>query len=418
MSRIARVLTAAVLVAGAATTGVVALDDPQEQTRAKPAASIGAGSVQPDREQLKALSSSASAKTRKAAIRGRERSATARSAHRDLSGPQALSVARDAFPELVDTKAFRAVRPQKDTRLIKLNNVFEAQVVTGKGQRLQAKSTAPLAVRDRDGKLSPVDMTLERTAAGDFAPRNAPATATLGSTADEGIHLQDADVTVAPAGARAATGVRSADNVFYPNIYGADKDTDLVTEPSDDTIGAQVHWVLRSPRAPMRLPLDLDVPEGASLRMAIPEKEVPGMQRSIEVVKGDESLAFVSAPLAYDADGRTVPATHRIVGDQIIVDVEHAKSNYRFPIWVDPIASNGLDAFVYRDYDHKTWNGSSPEWFWTQWGTNQYANIDGDPAYGGGMVSTMPTYRSFLRAAAARSGSSPPRRARRPTTSS
>lgn len=75
-------------------------------------------------------------------------------------------------------------------RLLKLKGRFESQVVTEKGKRLLAKSTSALAVKDADGKLTPVDMTLTRTAAGDFAPRNSVAPVTLGSRADEGLHLQ------------------------------------------------------------------------------------------------------------------------------------------------------------------------------------------------------------------------------------
>lgn len=221
MPPITRALIAAVLAAAAAAAGggVVALDgeDPTAAGAQRISAAVGSGAPAAAK-QLKALQRSAAPKTTGAVAKRERHNRRVVGTLRGLNRTAALNVARRVFPDLVNQKGFRARRPQKDMRLLRLTGTFESQVVTDEGAHLLAKSTVPLRARRPDGSFTPVDMTLERTAAGDYAPRDVVAPVTLGSTADEGVHLRGADVTTAPARARAVTGVRNADTVFYPNV--------------------------------------------------------------------------------------------------------------------------------------------------------------------------------------------------------
>lgn len=239
MSRIARVWTAVVLLAlagcGAAT---VALDDAPSDDK-RPSAAIGAGAPSSS-AGLASLRSASNSRDSTASALRRRRSQTALTS---LDGKAALGVARRTLPDLVSREGFRARRPQKDMRLVRIIGTYESQVVTDEGEKLLAQSTTPLRARRPDGSFAPVDMTLKRTATGDFAPRNAAAPVTLGQTADRGARLAGAKVTIAPADARAVSGVPSAGSVFYPNIYGTQKDTDFISTPSEAG-GAQVQWVL------------------------------------------------------------------------------------------------------------------------------------------------------------------------------
>ena len=71
------------------------------------------------------------------------------------------------------------------------------------------------------------------------------------------------DLGLRPDGAAPTAGVEQDDRVFYADV---DTDTDFVSTPTRD--GAEVLWQLRSPEAGDELSLDVDVPAGATMRLA------------------------------------------------------------------------------------------------------------------------------------------------------
>lgn len=112
MTRLAGVLTAAVLLTAATGVGAVVIDADEDGVGARPSAAIGDGAAG-SRAQLAAVERSAPVKIRAAAVKRKARDRRSLAVHRDLNGQQALAVTRKAFPKLVTQKGFRAARPER-----------------------------------------------------------------------------------------------------------------------------------------------------------------------------------------------------------------------------------------------------------------------------------------------------------------
>lgn len=110
MPRMARALTAAVLLAGVGSAGVMVLDENERAGATTSAAAIGTGAAAPAK-QLAALERSMPQKVKAAAEDRRARQKISQAAHRGLNDSEALAVTRRAFPKLVAQPGFRADRP-------------------------------------------------------------------------------------------------------------------------------------------------------------------------------------------------------------------------------------------------------------------------------------------------------------------
>ena len=93
--------------------------------------------------------------------------------------------------------------------------------------------------------------------------------------------------------------------------------------------GASWDWILRSADSPQSDGLELGLPVGWHL--------MPSVGGAVEIVGAHGAVRMlVSRPLARDADGLPVPASYRVRGDVLLVDVPHRSLAVRYPIEVDP----------------------------------------------------------------------------------
>ncbi len=161
--------------------------------------------------------------------------------------------------------------------------------------------------------------------------------------------------------------------MFYPEIAA---DTDYVAAAT--RAGAQVMWQLRSPQAPERLGLDVDVPAGASLRIVAGD---------VEIVDSDGAvLSVITAPVAIGADGADVPAAFRFVDGRLVVEVEHHDRDVAYPIMVDPEVRD-----VWGSYDFSANCGGGPtnfapgRWTYQQWVNGFWSVCGNADGWGNGL---------------------------------
>ncbi|MDQ5809027.1 MAG: hypothetical protein M3320_10150, partial [Actinomycetota bacterium] len=77
----------------------------------------------------------------------------------------------------------------------------------------------------------------------------------------------------------------------------------------------------------------------------------------VAIVRGRQVVATISAPRAWDAAGRAVPASMRIDGDELVVRVRHRAAGVRHPVLVDPALEE-----VFSDFDgYNGWASDVPQ---------------------------------------------------------
>lgn len=119
--------------------------------------------------------------------------------------------------------------------------------------------------------------------------------------------------------------------VIYPNTQ---KDADTIAVRSS-TSAVEVFHLLRGPSAPQSFSYTAGIRPGQEIT-AVSENTL-----MISDAQGD-ATAFISAPLALDALGRTVPVSMRLSGNDIIVSLAPAPGQtVAFPVLLDPGAGYG-----------------------------------------------------------------------------
>jgi hypothetical protein len=106
--------------------------------------------------------------------------------------------------------------------------------------------------------------------------------------------------------------------------------------------GVETFHVLRSQSSPESLPLLFDLPAGAHLRAAAMSAS---QQRPVafEIVRGEDVIATVSTPTAFDADGEVVPVEAKLDGpDRVTLHVAHRDADVKYPIMVDPAVGDAV----------------------------------------------------------------------------
>lgn len=238
-------------------------------------------------------------------------------------------------------------------------------VLAGRGDLppVLVESPWPLRAADDDGHKRIVDLSLER-AGGGFVPANAVADLRLPGALGDGHSIGVGQVDVVPAGA--ADGQVSgdgSDRVIYAN---AQMDTDVIVTPIET--GVEVFWQLRSPRAAEELTLDLRMPAGAFLR--------EGAAGSAIVVRDGKPVTVVRAPAAFDAQGASVPVRMDVLGERLVLTVEHRDADLAYPLLVDPIIEDYWDwANQGSWFDQDDWALSrlGSDWHWVVFNTSWHA---------------------------------------------
>lgn len=193
-----------------------------------------------------------------------------------------------------------------------------------------AVSTTPIRTVDDQGRMAPVDTTLEPSG-GSWEPKNGEADVSIpgdsGGSASVGEFSFEADV----AGGGEANSLPAGDSArFYPEVG---TDTDLVLAAT--ARGVETFFSLRSPDSPESQSLDLDLPDGAGL--------VKTSEGAYEVVDGTgDTIGRIHAPVAVDSQGTPVPVTVTTEGSNLTLTTEHVGEDLAYPILVDPLVEVDL----------------------------------------------------------------------------
>jgi RHS repeat-associated protein len=295
--------------------------------------SLGAGDPAGDARRAVEREQGRDAQWRSSAAREERR--RSRRAHSGLTAAQARQLVRD---ELAHPLARAGDRPLLGREVVKIIGPTRALVRTEGGQRRMVVASGPLAGR-RDGEPAPLDLGLqERTRS--FTPIVPATPLEIPKRLEEGVAIGAGGlrVTVAHDGSVAA-GEAVGGGVVYAN---SGEDEDVVVRPLDE--GAEIFKVLRSELSSQRLDLTMHSDGPVALRK--------GKHGGFEVTQAGRVIAHIAEVRAFDADGRTVPATAELDGDTLRATVEHRDGDFRYPIVVDPA------------YDTYTWECANDVWGW------------------------------------------------------
>ncbi len=194
----------------------------------------------------------------------------------------------------------------------------------------------PIATAVGDGKFAPIDLTL-RQESGAYVAKNSRAKVSLPAKLADGVAFGEpggAAVTLR-LGGRAARGTLSGSDkkLFYANT---DTDTDTILEATPE--GAAVSWTIRSPEGPSRIPLEFSGQVGGFKALG---------DGGVEFDAGALGRGEITAPIAYDAQGTSVPVRIELVDGRPVVTIEHKNLDLAYPLVVDPwISFDGIPAFV------------------------------------------------------------------------
>ena len=145
------------------------------------------------------------------------------------------------------------------------------------------------------------------------------------------------------AGSDTGEGVVHDGKAFFADV---ERDTDLLIMPAPT--GVAFGLVLRSEDSPERVALTFTLPEG--LRLRLPTSR-PG---AAELVDGDDVIAVVAPPAAWDAEGEPIEASYAVVGDVLELRVRHREADLAYPVAVDPL----IDHFQIDDNEQRVY----PQW--------------------------------------------------------
>ena len=258
-----------------------------------------------------------------------------------LSDAEALRLARAEFPslskaslvpeldlspgvgidEFLSPTTARLTLPKTESDSEALPPIPDPDAPGAAGPGLLLESTLPLrAPEDGSKELLEGELVVE----GDhYEAENALVEAELPMELDDGIELPRSGVTITPDVDEETDPVESGDVLFHAN---ADTDTDTMITAT--ATGASISYQLRSVDSPERLPLEASMPAGAALQATA--------DGGAEIRRDGDTIATITAPVAWDAAGTPVPASYEIAGDQLTIAVAHQDGDYLRPIAVDP----------------------------------------------------------------------------------
>ena len=319
---------------------------------------------------------------------GRERRSRSRSAFRGLGRSEAADAARDHFRGFYAEPLWSGPKPKDGERFGRFLSDYARVLERPDGRDFVVRSTAPLRTEDELGTKREVDAGLvERRGA--LEPRNIPNRLRIGKDTRDGVAIGD-EIIMRMAGTDSPSDALVRDDkAFFANV-GPGPDTDLTVAAVPG--GAELAFQLRSPASPEDPAIEFNLPPGARLRATGAGGAAP--DGGAEVVRGDQVIATVHPPIAYDADAQAVEAAYEVRGHRLIVRVDHRDEDLRYPILVDPYVKNDFYSagFVnhinpaYRWQDHNQrpdkpfgYNASVyglnvkmfaldyPQWNWGEW---------------------------------------------------
>ena len=311
----------------------------------------------------------------------RDRRLASRRAFRGLSASEALELAKARHPEFALLPAWRAFATPVGHSLLGYENDFAARIGApdGTGGELVVANVPLRAVNDA-GQKRPVDLSLQRE--GDaFQAANPLAGIRLSTDLDDGLRLSDIGLVVRPTISAQHEPTVSGDTLFYPNAL---TDSDVLVRPRVD--GFSFHTQLRSEESPEQLAFALDAPADVSFQ----EARAEGV---IEVRRGAELVATITAPVATDADGRPVDLDWGLDGARLEISVPHRGRDYAYPLLVDP---NVVESFEWQRYGANNGYGNFAGWNYTGQGNFSGISWQGNSSWLGSGLYIRPNGTSYL----------------------
>ncbi len=238
----------------------------------------------------------------------------------------------ETFPALVAPVAAGGVAGRPGERVLGYPADNIARVATERGAKLVI-STRPLRTLAPDGSSKPVDVSLAQTAAGAFAPRNAPFALTIATSAAKGFAIGPGarrQVMVTPLGVDPAAAVVLGPGALV--VADSHPEVDTVLRPTGS--GLETFEQIRGPAATERFTYHLGLVAGQALA------ERDGVAR---VTQDGRTVLRVSAPIARDAAGAAVPIELTASGNVLVVTVRHRGGGFSYPIAADPEWESAYD---------------------------------------------------------------------------
>ena len=252
--------------------------------------------------------------------------------HRDLERQEALELTEGVFGAQLEEPAgiFDELEPERflsDNVAVASSSTLpeaEASGPLAPEQPVLIESTMPLRTENAEGEEEVVDLTLASPegSGGELKPENPLTEVSIPAHLGEGISVGGVGVSVAGAPQEAAPTNVEGQYAFYPNVA---ENTDLAVAPTPT--GIETMTTIRSADAPLVTTYELSLPEGTALESG------PG--GTAEVANGGKTDLLIPPPTATDASGVPVPATQRIDGDSVVVEISPEPST-QFPVLVDP----------------------------------------------------------------------------------
>jgi RHS repeat-associated protein len=283
--------------------------------------------------------------------------------HRDLGREEALELTEGVFSAQLEEPAgiyddLEATKFLSDNAAVVPSSAL-AEMAGGEAEpspselppegSVLLESALPLGVENEEGEEEAVDLSLESPEAPGEAlePTNPLVEVELPAHLGEGVTLPGPEIGIAVEGAPQELAPSDVEEsyAFYPNVA---EDTDLAVSPTPT--GVDLMTDIRSAEAPLATTYELSLPEGAGLQA--------GAKGAVEITQGGKTIALIAPPTATDAAGEPVPATQRIEGDKLTVEVSPEPST-QYPILVDPEIINDHWDWTYYHESMSAWAPSS-----------------------------------------------------------
>ena len=267
----------------------------------------------------------------------RQEREASRTAYSGLSAADAAALFTTTFDEELAALNSDPARYLSDVKLEAIAG-DTAATVSDEGDGSLLEAGIPVRAETETGQLRKVDLSLISDGSG-FEPENPLADVQIPVAADDPIELGDSGlaIDISAANPEASADLVGDKTVQYTEVH---PDTDLLVAPISD--GVELFDQLRSPASPetLRFALELD-----------PEAQVAlngggGADISID----GEAIAYVSPPVAVDAQGTQVPVELQVDGQALVLQVPHRDRDFAYPILVDPA--------IHENYENAWYFGS------------------------------------------------------------
>lgn len=267
---------------------------------------------------------------------GQAAAARSKHAHRNSGPAEAAALAAREFPDLAGPPTWEALSLEPGDKVDAYLSDYSARVDRSEGPNLVAMSTFPLRAKDATGALRRVDLAL-KAQGNAFVADNPLVDTKLPESLEDGITVGgggDAALKITPQLA-ANSGHIENGRVFYG---GGTSSIDIVVTPAP--AGLQLTAIVRAADAAQDVPLDFELPTGASLRL-----DAAGM---LVIERDGKQLYRVTPPAAVDAAARPVDARYDVVGGRAVLHVAHRAADTTYPVAVDPMIAR-IDLFRIAD---------------------------------------------------------------------